>query len=190
VTPERPQTKRAVAARTLRGAPAGLGKAFAAAWLTLAFASAGACEEPADPRYVTPQATIRTLFASYGVATASEATLRARLAAHESFALRDRLAYRGCFADFVRDEDEGAAGFVFGRLIAVKDHLVFRTAGDHATLRASADSPTIPTVHLRRRAGAFRIVLRESVPAEVRAQLRAVFRRQRERLSRQGLGSR
>lgn len=162
-------------------------RAFLPLVLSLVPWSAG-CTQEVDPRFATPQATVRTLFSAYGVSLASEASLRARLVAHERFRLRYPVAYRSCYADFERDEDEGAAGFVFGRLVAVKDHLVFHRDGDHATVRASADSPAIPTVHLRRRAGAFRIVLRQSVPVEVRAQLRAVFRRQRERLERQGLG--
>lgn len=154
------------------------------------FAFSSGCTPRADARFATPEATVRSLFAAYAVSQASESDVRARLAARERFHLRDRTLYRSCFADFDREEDEGAAGFVFGRLVAVKEHLVFHTAGDRATVRATADATPIPTVHLRKIRGGYRIVLRESVPPEVRAQLRAVWRRQREHLERQGLGSR
>lgn len=142
----------------------------------------------ADPRFRTPEATIHTLFESYSVADVPEDQVRLRLAAHARFTLRDPTTYRACFADFRDPRDEGLAGFVFGRLVAFKDHLRYETRADRSviTLPVPAGAPGGRIV-LERQDGAFRIVLAESVPREVALQLREVHRRARENLERRGV---
>jgi hypothetical protein len=140
-----------------------------------------------DARFSTPEATIATLFRSYGVDRLPESAVRARLAARAKFTLRDAATYERCFADFHPNVDDGVAGFVFGRLVSAKDHLAFSREGDAAAVRLPGDeSAPAARVVLRDRGDGFRIVLAETVPANVAAQLRAIERRARETMQRSG----
>jgi hypothetical protein len=145
--------------------------------------SLGACAPNVDPRFATPEATVRTLLDSYGLAEVSESEVRGRLGAHASFSLRDRETFQRCFSDLRDPRDEGLAGYVLGAIAAAKDSLVVDVDEDtgHGTIRlGSRGSPT--TIVVRRNDGAWRIVLAESVPERVRRQLHAIHRRAMGRL--------
>ena len=94
-------------------------------WLLLLapFALSGCTSEPPDPRFAEPEATVRTLFTVYDIADVGEAEVQGLLRDRVQFQVRDRAAYEACFADWRDPHDEGLAGFVFGRLAALKDHL-------------------------------------------------------------------
>lgn len=145
-----------------------------------------ACEgatRTVDARFSTPEHTALTLLGSYGLEHATQAEIREHMAQHDRFEMRDRRAYEACFAD-LRDGDaasEGLAGFVFGAIAAGRDDLRVQIAGDHATL---TPRDGVEIVMRQGDDGAFRIVLAESVPTEVRTQLAAIAHHADERLRR------
>ena len=144
----------------------------------------GGCrEEPVDVRYNTAQATIETLFTAYGVNGLSESQVQERMQVRGRFHLSDPQSYRGCFWDYDGDRDEGEAGYVFGRLAAAKDSLVFEPGDDRVEVRSGQSAE--PVVLLRR-GRKWSISLQESVPAEVRQRLRGVYQRAKQRALREG----
>ncbi len=123
-------------------------------------------------RFRTPEATVRSLFTAYGVEDVPEHAILARLGEGGRFVPEDAPGARACFADFRGPGDDALAGYVFGALAAGKDRLRYERDGDRATvLPTGALGPDAPRVVLRRLDGQWKIVLRESVPAEVRGRL-------------------
>ncbi|AKF10480.1 hypothetical protein [Sandaracinus amylolyticus] len=145
-----------------------------------------ACDAPrgVDARFSTPEHTIETLLASYGLEDATQEDIRARMAAHERFELRDRASFEACFADLPPGPvGEGLAGWVLGAIAAGRDELRVEIFGDRATV-APREGVRIA---MRREDGAWRIVLDESVPSDVRRALDVVAERHDRRAREQGL---
>lgn len=144
-----------------------------------------ACEgatRTVDARFSTPEHTVTTLLSAYGLEDATEEQIRERMAAHDRFEIRSRATFRACFEDLGTDPaDEGIAGFVFGALAAGRDELRVEVAGDRATISPRAN---VEIVLHRGDDGAYRIVLHESVPAEVRARMASLARHADDRLRR------
>lgn len=146
-----------------------------------------ACEAPegVDARWSTPEHTIATLLASYGLEDATQEEIRARMAGYERFEMRDRALFERSFADLEPGPvGEGLAGWAFGAIAAGRDELRVEIVGERATITPREG---IRIVMARDDAGAWRIVLRESVPAEVRRALGAVASRHDRRARSQGL---
>ena len=143
---------------------------FALTLLTLS-----ACHRREDPRFATARSTIDTLMSAYGVEGLTELEIQERLSTQQKFALKERNAMVSCFMDYAGAHDEGAAGFVFGRLAPKKDSLKIETEGKRARVFIEGQSTATATL-LRERAG-WRFSLSESVPKEVRARLREIYRR-------------
>lgn len=131
-----------------------------------------ACHErPVDARFASPEATVETLLGAYDLADVPQAEVRARMAEHARFTLLDRDTFEACFADLgAASLDEGLAGFVVGALAAGKDELDIDVEGEiaHVSPRAGVE------IALRNDDGAWRIVLRDSVPAEIRERIASV----------------
>lgn len=148
----------------------------------------------------TPRATLDALFRAYGVDKLSETDVRRTLEGQGRFEIHDRALYDSVFADAKVPEDAGLGGYVFGRLVVVKDHLFVRPDGpDRATVwiqvgadqaedksaGAGADTAAKPTgVVLRKGDAGWQIVLRESVPEKVRMRLYDIYRRHEQQLER------
>lgn len=141
-----------------------------------------------DPRFATPERTAETLLASYELDTVSQDEVRARLAAHARFELEDRDAFEACFADLdASPAGEGLAGWVLGAIAAGKDELRTTIAADRATV---SPREGVRVVMRREDDGAWRIVLAESVPADVRRGIEAVTAMHDQRLRREGIAHR
>lgn len=155
--------------------------------LLLALPAAAACEQEPDPdpRYASPEATIHTLMASYGVDAMSQDEIQGFMQQHSRFELRDEQAYRGCFADWNGPQDEGLAGFVFGTVAAGKDQLEVRPVGDQVHVYPNPERRDRKVILVQRH-GEWRISLRESVPTDVRRALTEEFRRMTDRHRRAG----
>ena len=143
------------------------------------------CGAPPDPRFAEPEATVQTLFTAYDVERLEEAEVQELLRQRVQFQLRDRAAYQACFSDWRSPHDEGLAGFVFGRLAAVKDHLRYEHASDDqgALIRVVPvrnGDPGHPVI-LRQTDAGWKIALRESVPTELRQRLYRVYEEARRR---------
>ncbi|MCB9659660.1 MAG: hypothetical protein H6726_18580 [Sandaracinaceae bacterium] len=147
------------------------------------FGLRGCASKPVDPRFAEPEATVRTLFTVYDVADLEEAEVQALLRQRVQFQVRDRDAYEACFADWRDPHDEGLAGFVFGRLAALKGHLRYEPSADGRSMRVipmregEAGHPVV----LRRTDDGWKIALRESVPDELRQRLYRVYEEARRR---------
>lgn len=140
-----------------------------------------------DARFSTPEHTVRTLMSAYGLADATQEQIRERLAAHDRFEMQSRATFRACFEDLGPESgtagaaSEGVAGFVFGALAAGRDDMRVQIAGDRATVSPRAG---VEIVMHRGDDGAFRIVLAESVPDEVRARMASLAHHADDRLRR------
>lgn len=146
-------------------------------------AFAAGCASP-DPRYASPEATLETLFSAYGVADLPEREVQRRLFARERFELLSRESMLGAFADYKLEEQEGLTGFVFGRLVARKSSLNTECEARRCLIRPEGEEETPPVVMVEQ-SGEWKILLAESVPREVQAQLFALHRRAGE-LTRRG----
>lgn len=148
-----------------------LGALTVAVLLTLGVGCDGG-PRPVDVRFSTPERTVQTLFTAYGLERASQAEVRQRMIDGGRFSLRDPDSYRACFTDLSGPTEEGLAGFVLGALAAGKDELRTSVSGDRAVVSPREGVEIV----LRRRdeESPWRIVLRESVPDEVRARMNAV----------------
>ncbi len=126
-----------------------------------------------DLRFHTPKATIDTLLETYGLEMVSQDEIRRRMQIGRSFHLVDPETRDLCFADFDGPEDEGMIGYVFGGLAPAKDDVRITQTGDtaHAFGETRDGRRNRPTVLERDSTGAWRIVLEESVPADVRQRL-------------------
>lgn len=171
--------------KTLRSGP--LSIAITAALACIAVAVLPGCQDaPPDPRFATPQATVDSLFASYGVSDVPEAEIRQRMRSRGRFDLLDGDLYQSCFADFHGEADEGLAGYVFGNLVAGKDQLRITLSSDSATIFPTSAEGSPRPVMLRREDGEWKIVLRESVPTEIQERLATVYQRSKEMERRRG----
>lgn len=150
----------------------------------------GACDgatRTTDARFSTPEHTVRTLMGSYGLADATQEQIRERMAGHDRFEIQSRSTFRECFEDMgptsgtAGAASEGAAGFVFGALAAGRDELEIALHGDRATI---VPRQGVEIVMHRGQDGAYRIVLAESVPAEVRARMASLAQHADDRLRR------
>jgi hypothetical protein len=148
---------------------------------------AAACATP-DPRFVTPEATVETLLDTYRIADVPEAVVRERLAGRGNFTLADETTFRACFSDHRGPFDDGAAGYVLGRIAAAKEHLTYTpTEGGRIRVTTVRAGETDLLAVLAPTEDGYRIALGMSVPREVRAQLREVYRRRSEQLARRGV---
>jgi hypothetical protein len=157
--------------------------------LALVVVALGCSGGEGDHRFLTPEATVRSLFTAYAIEDIPEQAVLARMERGGRFTPEDVAGYRACFADFRGPADEGLAGYVFGALAAGKDHLRYEQDGELATVLPTDDEgPEAPRIVLRRAGGEWKIVIRESVPADVRARLFQLYGRAEERAGRAGLG--
>ena len=121
-----------------------------------------------DSRFATPERTVATLFEAYGIADASQEAVRQRIGTHGAFELRDRAAFEQCFRDLDAPGGEGMAGYVLGLLAAAKDELRYETVEGRGYV---IPREGVRVVMDRDETGAYRIVLAESVPEEIRRSL-------------------
>ena len=135
--------------------------------------------EQAPKGFESPSATINSLFTAYGVQDISQDEARRRLMARERFELIDEELFRSCFLDWQGEHDHALGGFVFGQLVAAKDELEISIEDNNAQVRVAPDSPEVQAILLRRHHRAWKIDLRNSVPAQVRQSLYEVYRRAR-----------
>lgn len=142
--------------------------------LALSFALlVGACGDltHTDSRFATPERTVSTLLAAHGVEHASQTELRERFVSEGRLAIVDRGAYEACFVDLDQPGGEALAGYVLGMVAAARDELRYETVEQHGYVIPREGARIV----MRRGAdGAFRIVLTESVPADVRRDLLAI----------------
>lgn len=130
-------------------------------------------EEPRpDLRFASPQATLQTLFDVYGVLDVPQDEIDRRMEIGYRFHLIDPATLHLCFADWNEPADEGLAGYVFGNLIVAKDDLVATIRGDRAEMLVQDPERRSRPVVFARDAGAWRIVLEESVPRSIQQELR------------------
>jgi hypothetical protein len=129
--------------------------------------------------FESPSATIDSLFRAYGVQDISQDEARRRLQARERFQLLDKQLFQSCFSDWQGEHDHALGGFVFGQLVAGKDELQITAEGGVAKVRAASASPELQSVVLVKQQEAWKIDLRQSVPAKVRQSLYEVYRRAR-----------
>lgn len=117
-----------------------------------------------DPRFATPERTVDTLLAAHGAGEASAADLTARVAAG-GLSVVDRELHARCFADLDQPGGEAMAGYVLGMIAAARDALRFETVGERGYVIPREGARVV----MQRGAdGAYRIVLAESVPEDVR----------------------
>lgn len=161
--------------------------AFFVAAVVAAWAGLAGCEgagTTVDSRFATPERTVATLLASYGLEDVPQEEIRARMAAHERFELRDGEAFRACFVELDDPLSEGLAGWVLGALAVGRDELRTEIFGERATV---APREGVRIALHQQRDGTWRIALRESVPDDVRRALSSVAERHDRRVREQGL---
>lgn len=134
-----------------------------------------------DSRFATPERTVRTLLSTYGLEDAPQEEIWARMATRGAFELQDRETFRRCFTDLDRAGGEGMAGYVLGLLAAARDDLRYETVEDRGYV---IPRDGIRVVMARDDTGAYRIVLAESVPDDVRRGLLQIEENARYRLPR------
>lgn len=145
----------------------------------IVLALASCKSEPAPTGFESPSATIDSLFRAYDVQGISQDEARRRLQARERFELREPNLFRSCFSDWQGEHDQALGGYVFGQLVAAKDELKIETEGGVAKVRAANASEELPPIVLVQQNRAWKIDLRQSVPARVRQSLYEVYRRAR-----------
>lgn len=130
----------------------------------LAFAFYGCGElQRTDTRFATPERTVRTLLAAHGIAESDD--VQARLIAEGAFSIVDREAYEACFADLDQPGGDAMAGYVLGLLAAARSELRFELFERRAVVNVG---PGVRVAMERGSDGAYRILLAESVPEDVR----------------------
>lgn len=125
-----------------------------------------------DPRLATPERTVRTLLAAHGIEDAAPGALEERLIAEGGFAIVDRAAYEACFADLHQPGGAGMAGYVLGLLAAARGELRYETIEQHGYVQVRREG--LRVVMRRGEDGAYRIVLAESVPEDVRRSITGI----------------
>ena len=158
-----------------------------AAVLSLVIALGLGCgeEQEPDPRFASPEATLDTLLASYGVEQMSQEEIQQHMREQGRFQLRDEQTYRLCFDDYDGPQSEGLAGFVFGTVAAAKDELRINHVQGNVHVFPSSERNDRYVV-LVERDGEFKISLRESVPPSIRRTLLGQYERIRSRNQRAG----
>jgi hypothetical protein len=134
-----------------------------------------------DARFSTPEHTIATLFASYGLTGKTPDEVRA-MRREGRLRLRDALGYHACFLRFNDYLDEALAGYVMGALAEDATDLRPQIVGDVARISVAGKT----TVVMRKKDGAWRIDLDASVPLETRRKLEDVVRRAQKMTRRHG----
>lgn len=133
--------------------------------LTLAVLALGCGEAShADPRFATPERTVETLLAAHGAGDASEGELQERIASG-GLAVVDRELHARCFADLDQPGGAAMASYVLGMLAAARDALRYETVADRGYV---IPREGMRIVMQRGEDGAYRIVLADSVPEDVR----------------------
>ena len=135
--------------------------------------------EPAPVGFESPSATVDSLFRAYGVQEMTQAEARRRLQARERFELLDGDLFRSCFSDWQGEHDQALGGFIFGQLVAAKEDMKISMNGDVAKVEVAPDNPDIQPVVIVKQLNAWKIDLRQSVPAKIRQGLYEVYRRAR-----------
>ena len=146
--------------------------------LVLVLAAGCGQAQSVDSRFSTPEHTVATLLATHGLSDESQAAIQARIAERGAFELRDPATWRLCFTDFDQPGGEGMAGYVLGMLAAARDQLRYEIAGQTAYV---FPRDGVRILMQRGDDGAFRIVLRDSVPEQVRRGLLQVEENARRR---------
>lgn len=129
--------------------------------------------------FASPAATVSSLFAAYGVKNVPEQEIQRRLQANERFDLVDESLFVACFSDWQGDHDQGLGGYVFGRLVAAKDHLRIDIDDGVARVSSEIGDPSLAPVVLVETDDGWKIDLRQSVPSELRQRLYEIYRRAR-----------
>ncbi len=124
-----------------------------------------------DPRLATPERTVRTLLAAHGIEDAAPGALEERLIAEGGFAIVDRAAYEACFADLHQPGGAGMAGYVLGLLAAARGELRYETIEQHGYVQVREG---LRVVMRRGEDRAYRIVLAESVPEDIRRSITGI----------------
>ena len=126
---------------------------------------AASCDDvrTVDARYATPERTLDTLLAGYGLEGKSLAEIQT-LRRTGRVRVRDDDAVRGCFESFEGPEDEALAGFVVGAIAEADGSL--RTTMTPGVARVATGERA--TIVLHDHDGAWRIDLHASVPGTVR----------------------
>jgi hypothetical protein len=133
----------------------------------------------APPEFESPEATVDSLFAAYGVQDMTQEEARRRLQARERFELLDAELFKSCFSDWQGEHDHALGGFVFGQLVAAKEELEVSITDEVAEVRVAPATSEVQPVVLVRRDLAWKIDLRKSVPPRIRQSLYEVYRRAR-----------
>ncbi len=151
--------------------------------ILLAIASFAACGDATatDARFSTPEHTVATLFASYGLTGKTPDEVRA-MRREGRLRLRDALGYHACFVRFDDYLDEALAGYVMGALAEDATDLRPQIVGDVARISIAGKT----TVVMRKKEGAWRIDLDASVPPETRRKLEDVVQRAQKMTRRHG----
>ena len=124
-----------------------------------------------DPRLATPERTVRTLLAAHGIEDGAPGALEERLIAEGGFAIVDRAAYEACFADLHQPGGAGMAGYVLGLLAAARGELRYETIEQHGYVQVREG---LRVVMRRGEDRAYRIVLAESVPEDIRRSITGI----------------
>jgi len=145
-----------------------------------ALASLASCTSDKPPTgFESPSATIDSLFRAYGVQDMTQDEARRRLQARERFELLDPALFRSCFSDWQGEHDQALGGFVFGQLVAAKQDMKIELDEDTARVQVAPASPELKPIVLVKQDSAWKIDLRQSVPAQIRQSLYEVYRRAR-----------
>ena len=148
--------------------------------MSFALLTLAACKtKPAPVGFESPSATIATLFSAYGVEDMSQEEARRRLRARERFELLKPDLFRSCFSDWQGEHDQALGGFVFGQLVAAKEELEISVQDGVARVRVAPEGSAMQPIVLVELDRAWKIDLRQSVPAKVRQSLYEVYRRAR-----------
>lgn len=120
-----------------------------------------------DSRFATPERTVRTLLQAHGIAELGPRDIERRAVAEGGFTVVDREAYEGCFVDRDQPGGDAMAGYVFGVLAGAGRDLRFELVEQRAYVQAR----DARIVMQRGEDGAYRIVLADSVPEDLRRTL-------------------
>lgn len=123
-----------------------------------------------DSRFATPERTVATLLAAHGISEPGNIeALEAQLGDQGGFAVVDRELYEACFVDLDEPGGSARAGYVLGMLAAAYRELRYETI-EH---RGYATAQGVRIAMQRGEDGAYRIVLNDSVPADLGAAILA-----------------
>lgn len=147
-----------------------MSSALRRAWIVALATIAIACGQTssADPRFATPERTIQTLLEAHGVGHASASELQARMASEGGLHVVDRETYAACFVDLGEPGGDALASYVLGMIAAARDDLRYELIAQRGYV---IPRDGVRIAMQRGADGAYRILLRESVPEEVRRSL-------------------